>query len=87
MLLAPKPGSWYQIFGSSAGLKGLQDLLLSDMGLVQDNGAEGLPPKAAKMLRFCAHLGLALADLEIAPHQHVTGVPGQVKAIQVIAYW
>ena len=50
---------------------------------LQEIGAHELPAKAAKMLRFAAHLGLALADLEIIPPQHVTNIP-ELAEIQVL---
>ena len=42
-----------------------------------------LSPEQARTLRFCAHLGLALADLGIIPAQHLNDVPQQLLAIQV----
>ena len=55
----------------------------SDEFIVQETAANELPAKPAKLLRFAAHLGLALADLDIVPPQHITDVP-ELAEIQVM---
>lgn len=51
--------------------------------MLQETTANELAAKEAKMLRFAAHLGLALADLDIIPHQHMEDLPPELEQIKV----